>query len=72
MPLCPRCRGNHSPDVPCSALHEEHLRELGLKPVARKRKYSKEDMSWNRTALRILLIFGVLMFLGAVTIAILY
>lgn len=72
MAFCPKCRGNHSPDVPCSALQEEHLRNVGLKPVPKKRKYSKKDIAWNKTASRILLTLAVLIIIGVVAMVVLF
>jgi hypothetical protein len=57
--------------VPCSALQEEHLRDIGLKPIPKKHKLTREEIAWNKTATLILLALGILMIIGVITMLVL-
>lgn len=38
MPVCPICKANHDPDVPCHALHEQSLKDMGVESPSKAKK----------------------------------
>ena len=40
MPMCPICKGQHDPDLQCTDMNTQILRDAGIEP---KRKMSEEE-----------------------------